>query len=85
MLVAVFGRPRRNGSPVLRALLIAAGVLLALAVAGGLCAKCREHMACCAREDDVTGAEDEDREDVLVEDSEAQGTADEVGEQSESA
>ncbi len=62
MFVAMFGRPRRNGSPFLRVLLIAAGVLLVLAAAGGLCAKCREHMACSAEGDGECCAEDDDRE-----------------------
>ena len=83
MLVAVFGRPKRNGSPVVRALLIALGLLLALAVAGSLCAKCREHMACCPGGDDVVREEDEDGEEEQVEDEVVEDEV--IEEQSDSA
>ena len=77
MLVAVSGGPRRDGSPLLRVLLIVLGVLLVLAVTVGLCAKCREHMACCAEGDDGCCAEDQDREGVQEQD-------EDTGEQPES-
>ena len=73
MFIVMCGRSRRDGSPLLRALLIAAGVLLVLAVAGGLCAKCKEHMACSAGEGDECCAEDEDTDDEQEEGQRAGG------------
>ena len=59
MFIAMCGRSRRDGAPLLRALLIAAGVLLVLAVAAGLCAKCKEHMACCGEDEDTEEEQEE--------------------------
>ena len=58
-MITLCCRSRQGQSPLLRALLIGAGVLLLLAAVGGLCAKCKEHMACCAGEGDECCADDD--------------------------